>query len=377
MALTSSRPGGEPPLGDPVDFTPARRPSPSELVGAYVTLAPVDPGADAPELYRISHAPDGDPSLWTYLPYGPFPDAGSYASALELDAGSDDPQFFTVAVAGRPRGIVSYLAIVPEHGTIELGHIWFGPGLARTPAATEAIYLLARHAFDELGYRRVEWRCNALNAASRRAAQRFGFVYEGTLAQHRVVKGHNRDTAWFAITDGRWPQLRRAFEAWLSPDNFDRDGRQRRPLSQFRAPPTDEETTVPDWNDQVIAEFRANAGKVGGMFEGMPLILVHHVGAKSGTARVAPLVYLPDGDRYVIFASKGGAPENPGWYHNLLANPETEAEVGTATVPVRAVEVTGAERDRLYAAQMAVAPQFAEYQEKTSRTIPVIVLEPR
>jgi deazaflavin-dependent oxidoreductase (nitroreductase family) len=134
---------------------------------------------------------------------------------------------------------------------------------------------------------------------------------------------------------------------------------------------------MPDWNDQVIDEFRANGGKVGGMFEGMPLILVHHVGAKSGTARVAPLVYLPDGDRYVIFASKGGAPENPAWYHNLLAHPETEVEVGSETVAVRAVEATGSERDRLYDAQVAAQPQFGEYRDKTSRTIPVIVLEPR
>jgi deazaflavin-dependent oxidoreductase (nitroreductase family) len=132
-----------------------------------------------------------------------------------------------------------------------------------------------------------------------------------------------------------------------------------------------------DWNTQVIEEFRANAGKVGGMFENMSLVLLHHVGARSGTARVTPLAYLADGDRYVIFASKAGAPENPAWYHNLLANPDTEVEVATATVPVRAVEATGEERDRLYAAMAAAAPQFREYEEKTSRTIPVVVLEPR
>jgi deazaflavin-dependent oxidoreductase (nitroreductase family) len=132
-----------------------------------------------------------------------------------------------------------------------------------------------------------------------------------------------------------------------------------------------------DWNAQVIEEFRANGGKVGGMFEGRPLLLLHHVGARSGTARVAPLVYLPDGDRYVVFASKAGAPENPGWYHNLLAHPDTEVEVGTETVAVRAVEATGEQRDHLYAAQVAVQPQFGEYAENTPRTIPVITLEPR
>lgn len=130
---------------------------------------------------------------------------------------------------------MSYLAIVPEHGSIEIGNIMFGPALQRTTAATEAIFLVAGHAFDDLGYRRLEWKCNALNGPSRRAAERFGFVYEGTFARHRVVKGRNRDTAWFAITDERWPGVRRAFQAWLAPENFDADGRQRRALEAVRA----------------------------------------------------------------------------------------------------------------------------------------------
>jgi deazaflavin-dependent oxidoreductase (nitroreductase family) len=132
-----------------------------------------------------------------------------------------------------------------------------------------------------------------------------------------------------------------------------------------------------DFNQQVITEFRESDGKVSGMFEGKALILVHHVGAKSGEARIAPLVYLADGDRFVVFASKAGAPENPGWYHNLKANPETEVEVGGRTIPVTAEEVTGDERERLYAAQVAVEPQFGDYQDKTERRIPVIVLSPR
>jgi deazaflavin-dependent oxidoreductase (nitroreductase family) len=134
---------------------------------------------------------------------------------------------------------------------------------------------------------------------------------------------------------------------------------------------------MPDFNEQVITEFRDNDGKVGGMFEGKAMILVHHVGAKSGEARIAPLVYLPDADRFVVFASKGGAPENPSWYHNLKAHPETEVEVGGSTYPVVAEEVTGDERERLYAAQVAVEPQFGDYQNKTERRIPVIVLAPR
>jgi deazaflavin-dependent oxidoreductase (nitroreductase family) len=132
-----------------------------------------------------------------------------------------------------------------------------------------------------------------------------------------------------------------------------------------------------DFNTQVIDEFRANDGVVGGMFEGMPLLLLHHVGARSGQARIAPLVYLADGSRYVIFASKGGAPENPAWYHNVLTNPDTEIEVGAEKVSVKAVELTGDERDSVYRTQVAAAPQFGEYEAKTTRKIPVIALEPR
>jgi deazaflavin-dependent oxidoreductase (nitroreductase family) len=131
-----------------------------------------------------------------------------------------------------------------------------------------------------------------------------------------------------------------------------------------------------DFNQQVITEFHENAGKVGGMFEGMPLLLLHHVGAKSGADRIAPLVYLPHGDKYVIFASKGGAPENPAWFHNLKAHPETKIEVGTESFSVHASEATGEERDELYAEQSKAQPQFAEYETKTTRKIPVVVLTP-
>jgi len=135
----------------------------------------------------------------------------------------------------RPLGQAAYLRIVPDHGSIEIGNIWFGPPLQRTTAATEAIYLLARHAFDDLGYRRLEWKCNALNAASRRAAERFGFTFEGIFRNHLVVKGRNRDTAWFAIADDDWPAIRAGFEAWLAADNFDSEGSQKRPLGELIA----------------------------------------------------------------------------------------------------------------------------------------------
>jgi len=193
-----------------------------------VTVRPLDPARDAEPLYALSHAPTGDPSVWTYLFDGPYPDLPAYRATLERQAASEDPLCFVITRAedDRPLGTLSYMAIVPEHGTVEVGSIWFSAELKRSPEATEAIFLLARHAFDELGYRRLEWKCNSLNEPSRRAAQRFGFEFEGVFRNHRVIKGRSRDTAWFAITDERWPALRSAFETWLDPGNFDDDGRQ-------------------------------------------------------------------------------------------------------------------------------------------------------
>lgn len=230
------------PLGERVSFAGAPRPERAlleqqPLTGTRVILAPLRPERDAAALYSASHPPDGDPSIWTYLYDGPYPDLESFARALERDAAGADPLFLTVidAATRESRGVVSYMSIVPEHGVIEIGNIWFGPALRRTPAATEAVFLLASHALDELGYRRLEWKCNALNEPSRRAALRFGFRYEGTFANHRVVKGRNRDTAWFAITAQRWPALRAAYEAWLAPDSFDSGGVQRRRLGDLTA----------------------------------------------------------------------------------------------------------------------------------------------
>lgn len=240
QTTTASQPDLEPgpqPLGAPVDFTGATPATHTVLRGRHVVLRPIDAEADAPPLYEASHAPTGDPTIWTYLYDGPYPDITAFRAALVEQAARDDCVFFTVTGAGdgRPLGIVSYLAIVPEHGTIEVGNIWFGPALKRTPAATETIYLLARHAFDDLGYRRLEWKCNALNQPSRDAAARFGFRFEGIFLNHRVVKGRNRDTAWFAITEQRWPEVRGAFETWLSPANFAPDGAQRTRLSELTA----------------------------------------------------------------------------------------------------------------------------------------------
>jgi RimJ/RimL family protein N-acetyltransferase len=221
------------PMGDPVVFTLARVPAPGTiLAGEHVVLRPLDPTSDVAELYAVSHPPDGDPAVWTYMFDGPYRSVDEMRVALAAAASSTDPLFFAVVPSDqlRPRGICSYLRITPEHGVIEIGNIWFGPSLQRSTAATEAIFLLARHAFDELGYRRLEWKCNALNAPSRRAAERFGFEFEGVFEQHMVVKGRNRDTAWYAITDRRWTAIRAAFEIWLEPQNFDSAGVQGRSL---------------------------------------------------------------------------------------------------------------------------------------------------
>ncbi len=200
-----------------------------------MVLVPLDAVRDAEPLYAESHPPAADPGMWTYLPYGPYRDPAELLAALEALQASADPLFFTLRrlPEDQPAGVASYLRITPDHGVIEIGHIWFGASLRRTTAATEAIYLLAAHAFDDLGYRRLEWKCDSLNEASRRAAERFGFRFEGVFRQHMVVKGRNRDTAWFAITDDEWPAVRTGFQAWLDPGNLAETGRQRRTLGDL------------------------------------------------------------------------------------------------------------------------------------------------
>ena len=220
------------PLGVEVDWTPVARPTGARLEGKHVLVRPVDPATDAEPLFAVSHPPEGDLAIWTYLPDGPYESPKQLGQMLSWAAASDDPLYFTIVDRrdDRPVGQASYLRMKPEFGTIEVGHIWFGAPLQRTTAATEAIYLLAAHVFDELGYRRLEWKCNALNAPSRRAAERFGFSFEGVFRNHQVIKGRNRDTAWYGMTDGDWPLVRAAFLTWLDPANFDAEGRQRRSL---------------------------------------------------------------------------------------------------------------------------------------------------
>jgi RimJ/RimL family protein N-acetyltransferase len=224
----------ERPVGPEVTWAPAPRPGREPLHGEHVLLRAIEPG-DAESLYAATHAPAGDPGAWTYMNDGPYDDVDDLRRSLIAAAASDDPLYFAVVRDGRSLGRASYLRITPEFGVIEIGNIIFGPELQRTTAATEAIYLLARHAFDDLGYRRLEWKCNALNAPSRRAADRFGFAFEGIFRRHMIVRGRNRDTAWYAIVDADWPAIRAGLQAWLDPGNFGADGVQRAGLTALIA----------------------------------------------------------------------------------------------------------------------------------------------
>jgi len=214
-------------------WTARTRPAARPMTGRFCRLEPLDPDRHADDLYWANRA-DEQGRMWTYLPYGPFNSVTSYRAWLAGVAGREDPRFFAI-IDGQDRavGVASFLRIDPSAGTIEVGHLAFSPAVQATTAATEALVLMMRTVFDELGYRRCEWKCDSLNAASRRAAQRLGFLYEGTFRQALVVKGRNRDTAWFSITDAQWPRLAAAYARWLAPGNFDAEGRQRLALSKL------------------------------------------------------------------------------------------------------------------------------------------------
>ncbi|MFG1345315.1 GNAT family protein [Xanthobacter autotrophicus DSM 431] len=224
------------PLGAPVEGSPARRPSPVTLEGRHVRLVPFDAGRHAAALYALSHGPEKE-ALWAYLSPAPFPDEAAFRRYYAEAATKPDPLLLAIeeADSGRAVGHATYMRIEPAHRVIEVGNILYTPALQRTPGATEAMYLMARHAFEDLGYRRYEWKCNALNAPSRRAAERLGFTFEGIFRKHMIVKGLSRDTAWFALLDDEWPRAKAAFEAWLDPANFDQNGRQVRRLEDIRA----------------------------------------------------------------------------------------------------------------------------------------------
>lgn len=225
-------------LGPRLNWMPVPRPQRTVLDGHSVSLQPLDAAAHADALYHASHGEGADPLLWLYMGSGPYDSPEDYRASVQKNSESTDPLFYAIVPAGEdPAGQASYLRIDPINGVIEIGHIWFGASMQRSRAATEAIYLLARHVFDGLGYRRLEWKCNARNIRSRRAAERLGFTYEGTFRNAIVVRDRNRDTAWFAITSEEWEPIRAAFEAWLADDNFDANGQQRRLLSEIRSTP--------------------------------------------------------------------------------------------------------------------------------------------
>ncbi|MES2843923.1 MAG: GNAT family protein [Pseudomonadota bacterium] len=219
-------------FGFPVpNWTPPPPPDGRAMEGAYIRLERLDPDAHAADLHQ-SFA--GHDPLWDYLPYGPFASSAGYHRWVKEATAGTDPLFWALrdADTGHAVGVASYLRITPAAGSIEVGHICLSPALQRRRGATEAMFLLMDWAFSA-GYRRYEWKCDALNVPSRRAAQRLGFSYEGVFRQMSVVKGRNRDTAWFSIIDSEWPALREAYAAWLSPANFDAAGQQRERLSDL------------------------------------------------------------------------------------------------------------------------------------------------
>ena len=221
-----------PHLGEIVkDTSPAVRPRRETLDGAVVRVQPLDPLAHGDALYEGTHGEHSE-ELWRYLPDGPFPDRSTFDAYLTRASVSEDPLFFAIVdkSSGLATGMAAYLRIDLVSKVIEVGHILLTPKLQRTVAATEAMFLMARHVF-ELGYRRYEWKCNSLNEPSLRAARRLGFTFEGIFRQHMIVKGRNRDTAWFSMLDSEWPARKAAFENWLDPKNFDENGVQKLSLS--------------------------------------------------------------------------------------------------------------------------------------------------
>ena len=205
------------------------------MEGRYCRTEAFDVDRHGGDLYE-AYAANEDGSMWTYMPSGPFADEAAFLAWMRPACESEDPLFYTLIdpTSGKAVGQAAYLRTTPAHGVIEVGNIAFSPRLQRTPIATEAMFLMMSRVFDELCYRRYEWKCDALNARSRKAAERFGFSFEGLFRQATLYKNRNRDTAWFGMTDREWPLIKKAFQTWLSPDNFDTQGRQKKSLQQIR-----------------------------------------------------------------------------------------------------------------------------------------------
>lgn len=224
------------PVGLPVAGWSARQQPPrTAMVGRFCTVLPLDPERHAAQLFD-AYADDAEGRLWTYLPRGPFASPDEYRNWANDACRLDDPLTHTIVdhATGKAVGTAAYMRIDAASGVIEVGSITYSPRIQRRPAGTEAMYLMMRRVFDELGYRRYEWKCNSLNMPSRAAAERYGFQYEGMFRQATLTRGRNRDTMWFSVIDSEWPALRAVFEAWLDPANFDAQGNQRRSLASIR-----------------------------------------------------------------------------------------------------------------------------------------------
>jgi len=209
--------------GAPVETPPpALVPSRMRLQGRFVSLEPQNVNKHAAELYDAGHSSEESLRIWDYLAYGPWKDLETYKMTLRVQASSFDPIFYAIRSTdtGKVCGQASFLDIDAQNGVIEIGHIWFGPEIQKTPAGTEALFLMLCYALDDLKYRRMQWRCNALNEKSRQAARRLGFRFEGIFYNHLIFKGKNRDTAWYSILDDEWPEVREKISAWLKPSNF-------------------------------------------------------------------------------------------------------------------------------------------------------------
>jgi RimJ/RimL family protein N-acetyltransferase len=229
----ASAAGRRPPRGWPVETPPGVRPGRSGLKGLWAAVEPLDPRLHGAGLFAAGHAAaDGGAAVYAMLSYGPWPDAAAMTPWLRACAGSADPLFFALRdrASGDPMGMAAFMEVRPADGVAEIGNIWFGPAFRRSRAATGALALMMRHVLDDCGGRRLEWKTNALNIASRRAALRLGFRHEGTFLNHSVVNGMSRDTAWYSILDSEWPAVRAALDRWLDPANFDGTGRQRESL---------------------------------------------------------------------------------------------------------------------------------------------------
>jgi RimJ/RimL family protein N-acetyltransferase len=230
-SVSAAASGDAQPIGPAVEAGPARPPEAVSLAGRFGSVERLDAARHGDSLWDAVHGHD---RLWTYMFYGPFADRAAFSAWLAERETLDDPFYYAIVDhSGRAVGLATLMSIRPDMRVIEVGNILLAPTLQQTPLATEAQYLLARYAFETLRYRRYEWKCDALNAASRRAALRFGFAFEGVFRNHMIVKGRSRDTAWFAMTDADWPARRAAFERWLDPANFDGDGRQRTSLREL------------------------------------------------------------------------------------------------------------------------------------------------